>query len=130
MGKLFFACCILTPLVFGQFGLDISWFSFPFTARKRSLRRLCFQRCLSVHSRGVYPSIQWGRHPRDQRQTTPPGRHTPPVRHPSGRHPLLSACWDTHTPLPSACWDTPAQCMLGYSQQAGGTHPAGMHSCF
>ena len=22
-----------------------------------------------------------------------------------------------------------AQCMLGYSQQAGGTHPTGMHSC-
>ena len=23
----------------------------------------------------------------------------------------------------------PAQCMLGYCQQAGGTHPTGMHSC-
>ena len=23
----------------------------------------------------------------------------------------------------------PPQCMLGYGQQAGGTHPAGMHSC-
>ena len=23
----------------------------------------------------------------------------------------------------------PAQCMLGYGQQAGGTHPTGMHSC-
>ena len=23
----------------------------------------------------------------------------------------------------------PAQCMLGYDQQAGGTHPTGMHSC-
>ena len=36
-----------------------------------------------------------------------------------------------HTPLPSACWDThtPAQCMLGCGQQAGGTHPTGMHSC-
>ena len=22
------------------------------------------------------------------------------------------------------------QCMLGYGQQAGGTHPTGMHSCF
>ena len=29
-----------------------------FTARKRSLRRLCFHRCLSVH-RGVYPSMHW-----------------------------------------------------------------------
>ena len=26
--------------------------------------------------------------------------------------------------------DTPSvQCMLGYDQQAGGTHPTGMHSC-
>ena len=36
---------------------------------------------------------------------------------------------------PIACWDTPpgrhppVQCMLGYIQQAGGTHPTGMHSC-
>ena len=71
---------------------------------------------------------------------TPSGRHlpgqTPPrqtlwadnpwVDTPQGRHPLPSACWDTHplcpvhagihtpsaqcmlgyTPLPSACWDT------------------------
>ena len=64
--------------------------------------------------------------------------------------PLPSACWDTHppsqcmlgythpcqvhagihTPLPSACWNKPpTQCMLGYGQQAGGTHPTGMHSC-
>ena len=28
-----------------------------------------------------------------------------------------------YTPLP------PAQCMLGYGQQAGDTHPTGMHSC-
>ena len=25
--------------------------------------------------------------------------------------------------------DTPVQCMLGYGQQAGGTHPTGMQSC-
>ena len=25
---------------------------------------------------------------------------------------------------------TPAQCMLGYSQQASGMHPTGMHCCF
>ena len=47
--------------------------------------------------------------------------------------------WQTHTPLgrhtpmPSACWDThphtPAQCMLGYGQQASGTHFTGMHTC-
>ena len=26
--------------------------------------------------------------------------------------------------------DPPVQCMLGYGQQAGSTHPTGMHSCF
>ena len=35
---------------------------------------------------------------------------------------------------PIACWDTPptppAQCTLGYGQQAGGTHPTGMQSCY
>ena len=31
---------------------------------------------------------------------------------------------------PIACWDTPpVQCMLGYGQQTGGTHPTGMQSC-
>ena len=39
--------------------------------------------------------------------TQPPGAYAPPP----GRHP-------------------PAQCMLGYGQQAGGTHPTGMHTCF
>ena len=35
---------------------------------------------------------------------TPPGRYTPQA-------------------------DTPHQCMLGYGQQTGSTHPTGMHSC-
>ena len=49
-----------------------------------------------------------------------------PGQTPHSRHPRAD------TPPPSACWDTPspAQCMLGYGQQAGGTHPTGMHSCF
>ena len=41
------------------------------------------------------------------------GTHTPRGRYPPGRYPR---------PRP--------QCMLGYGQQAGGTHPTGMHSCF
>ena len=45
---------------------------------------------------------------------------------PRGSAPLQSGIhtlWaDTSTP-------SPAQCMLGYGQQAGGTHPTGMHSC-
>ena len=70
---------------------------------------------------------------------TPPG-HTPPWAYtPWGDTPLPSECRDTHPP-PSACRDihphpvhagiyTPAaQCMPGYGQQAGGTHPTGMHS--
>ena len=84
-----------------------------FTARKRSLRRFCFHRCLSV-DRGVSAS-----------RLPPPGRHlhspwadTRPVH--ARIHPLPSACWDIHPPV---------QCMLGYGQQAGGTHPTGMHSC-
>ena len=43
--------------------------------------------------------------PPDQTPPTPLGRHSP-----LGRHP-------------------PVQCMLGYGQQAGGTHPTGMQSC-
>ena len=44
------------------------------------------------------------------RQVHPTGRYTPQVGTPPGRY-------------------TPQQCMLGYGQQAGGTHPTGMHSC-
>ena len=52
---------------------------------------------------------------------------------PGGRH---SPWADTPHPLADTpFWaDTPgrplAQCMLGYGQQADGTHPTGMHSCF
>ena len=42
--------------------------------------------------------------------------------------PLPAQCMLGYTPWPSACWDTPP-CMPGYDQQAGGTHPTGMHSC-
>ena len=67
------------------------------------------------------------------RQTnTPPGQTSP---------------W-AYIPLPSACWDTNSPCSVhagihtspiptpphadttGYGQQAGGTYPTGMHSCF
>ena len=56
---------------------------------------------------------------------TPPcpvhaGIHTPPCPVHAGIHtPLSSACWDTHLPV---------QYLLGYGQQAGTTHPTGMHS--
>ena len=81
-----------------------------FTTRKRSLRRLCFHRCLSVYGGGCLPHCMLGcTHPQDQSQTTPPGRHPP------------AQCMLGYTPLCSACWDT--------GQQAGCTHPTGMHSC-
>ena len=75
-----------------------------FTARKRSLWRLCFHRCLSVHRWGVchwsggvchtpWADTHPGQTPR------PPGRHPPPA-------------------------DT-----TGYGQQVGGMHPTRMHSC-
>ena len=57
-----------------------------------------------------------GRHPWAD---TPLGRH--PVGGPPGRHPQAD------TPTPGR--HPPAQCRLGYGQQAGGTHPTGMHSC-
>ena len=84
------------------------------TAPKRSLRRLCFHRCLSVH-RGVYlpdPLYPWADTPSPTRQTPPgqtPGR--PPGRHPPGRH----LPW-AHTPGHLGI-HPPVQCMLGY------THP-------
>ena len=42
--------------------------------------------------------------------------------HPPGRHQSGQIPPGRHTP--------PVQCMLGYGQQADGTHPTGMHSCF
>ena len=89
-----------------------------FTARKRSLRRLCFHRFLGKE----FASGPGG-------SATHPQADTPLGSACLDTCPLSSACWDTQ-PLPNACWDTPpAQCMLGYGQQAGGTHPTGMHSC-
>ena len=77
-----------------------------FTARKRSLRRLCFYICLSVilstgsGSASVHAGIAdpLGAHP--PRSTPPQSRHFPCTEH-AGR----------------------------YGQQAGGMHPTGMHTC-
>ena len=104
----------------------------------------CLPHCILGYTPRQIPPLQtpwadtpWadtplGRHPPGQ---TPLSQQTPPGRHPLGRHPwadtpLSSACLDTHSSLSSACWDThlPVQCLLGYGQQAGTTHPTGMHS--
>ena len=40
--------------------------------------------------------------------------------------------WQTPSPLadnPQADTAPPGQCMLGYGQQVGGTHPTGLHTC-
>ena len=85
------------------------------TVHKRSLRRLCFHRCLSpmggsgpLHAGTPPPPGQtppWTDTPwPDIPLTRPPGKTPPPVdgqtsplgRHPPGRQPpLCSACWDT-----------------------------------
>ena len=53
-----------------------------------------------------------------------PPRQTPPL----GRHPPSA---DTPADIPPPWADIPlAQCMLGYGQQTGGTHPTGMQSSF
>ena len=68
------------------------------TARKRSLRRLCFHWCLSVHmGGGVCPIACWDTHPQAD---TPLGRDPPP-RHPSRQTPRA----DTPSLGPQA--DTP-----------------------
>ena len=89
------------------------------TARKQSLRRLCFHRCLSVCPQvGCLPHCMLGyTHPPGLKapsgKTPPSGRHpqedtpqqTPPSRHLPDRHPPRVTCWDTvnkravHIPL-------------------------------
>ena len=77
-----------------------------------------------THPRQVHP---WAGTP--PRLLHPPWAGTPPAGTPPIRY--ISACWDTH--IPAQCilgyTPTPVQSMLGYGQQAGGTHPTGMHSC-
>ena len=93
---------------------------------------------------GVCPIPCWDTPPRTK------GRHSPITR---DRHSPLGPEADTplgpeeDTPSPEPKADTPGQtspwadtpldkhpipppqCMLGYGQQVGGTHPNGMHSC-
>ena len=63
------------------------------TARKRSLRRLCFHRCLSVHRREVSATHTHTTHTHTQ---TPPGRH-PPKQTPPGQTPPYSVHAGIHT---------------------------------
>ena len=86
---------------------------------------------------GIHPQDQRQTPPKDQKQTppqdqrqTPPGRHPPadiPGRHPQGSNPPGPEA-DT-SPWVNTGVDTP-QCMLGYGQQAGSSHPTVLHSCY
>ena len=67
---------------------------------------------------GRYPL---GRYPPGQ---TPLGRH-PLGKHPLGRHPSLG-----RQPIVRHPPRRPPSDTTGYGQQAGGTHPTGMHTCF
>ena len=118
-----------------------------FTARKRSLQRLCFCTCLSVilfTGGSTWAGTPLGRY--TPWAGTPPGRYTSPqagTHTPLGRytplagtpprqvHPQAGTPPGRYTPLgrytPGQVH--PQQCMLGYGQQAGGTYPTGMHSC-
>ena len=81
------------------------------TARKRSLRRLCFHRCLSVHGGVCLPIACWDTHPLEQ--VHPLGRYTPWAGTPLGRYiPKQVHPQQVHTPWAGT---PPAQCMLGYT---------------
>ena len=105
----------LSPSLIFKFNLGI------FTARQRSLRRLCFYTCLSV-------ILFTGRGVPGQVPSPTGGRYTPPGRYP------LAGTPQAGTPSPHRYTPQevhlPPQCMLGYGQEAGSTHPTGMHSCF
>ena len=87
------------------------------TACNRSLRRLCFHRCLSVHRRVSASGPGGGV------SATPPGQTPLGANDPTQTPPEQTPPGQTH-PLPSACWDTPP-----CSVYAGiHTHPCPMHA--
>ena len=96
------------PRVIIQDGLENlrgKFVCFFFTARKRNLRRLCFHRCLSVHSGGVADSPP-GQTPPGQ---TPTRADTPPWQTPSGQKPSpsLGRPPGRHPPGQTLPWQTP-----------------------
>ena len=93
-------------------------FNYIFTARKRSLRRLCFYTCLSVilFTGGSTWEGPPGRYPLSR--YTSGQVHTPGQVHPLGRY----TPWAGTPPLGAVHAGR-------YGQQVGGTHPTGIHSC-
>ena len=91
-----------------------------FTARIRSLQRLCFHRCLSMG--GCLPHCMLGYTPPGQTPLGTPARqtHTPSQTHPLSRQsPWADTPGHTHTPRQTppvhAGIHPPAQCMMGYT---------------
>ena len=64
-----------------------------------------------------------GRHPHPPRQTTP-WAGTPPL----GRHDPRHTLTPRQTPPPLGRHPIPPLDTTGYGQQAGGTHPTGIHT--
>ena len=102
-----------TPQTPAPLDLDIYWQAGDCYHPQTKFAKVMFSQ-VSVCPRGVSAPLHARIHPPGQTTPgqTPPGQTTPMADTPLGRH----------TP--------PAQCMLGYRQQAGGAHPIGMHSCF
>ena len=119
----------------GQLAFDWKAFfcSILFTARKRSLRRLCFYTCLSfiLFTGGVCLSACWdttpeqtppprSRHPLEQ---TPPGADTPQRRHPLGADtPPPEQTPPPPSRHPPGADTPPAQSMLGDTVNARAVH--------
>ena len=101
------------------------WDDMVITARKRSLRRLCFYTCLSFCPGVWYPSMHCrsrGPHPGGEVEGS--GLGGSPGPHPWGG--LQAHTWGGG--YPSMHWDRHLPCQQT-ATAAGGTHPTGMHSC-
>ena len=94
-----------------------------FTARKRSLQRLCFHRCLSVHGGGVSASGlgECGRHP-------PPGRHPPWLDTPGQTPPMADSPWADTLLVRHPRSDTPLVADTPWLQTPPGIHPPVRHT--
>ena len=104
------SACIGLSLKYQRRGQDF------FTARKRSLRRLCFYTCLCVHKGGAVPGqVPPGRYTPRQvhpRAGTPTNRYLPWAGTPSGRYlPRHSTCWDM---VNKRVVRIPLECILVY----------------
>ena len=100
-------CVKIVNLLFLCYVFYLTSFKDFITARKRSLRRLCFYTCQSVilfTGRGVCLSACW--------DSKPPGADPPGADTPQEQTPLEQTPPGTDTPA-QADTPPPAQCMLG-----------------